>query len=94
MSRAGKLLQRLEHIGEPVLDEDDDDMMNTDDSDGGGEGEEEIAPGMPQQQQQGSMVPPNHPFSKDLRNPDGSMKVGGQDQQPIDDKRGFVRRRM
>lgn len=89
MSRALTLFRRLEHLGEPDISEEDDDMMMKD-GDKEQKDNEQPAPGMPQQQQrqQAPMAEPNSPFSKDLRNPDGSMKVGDTDQTINDKTRG------
>ncbi len=92
MSRARGLLYRLDHMGHPQVNEqdpqeqemsdDDDDVAMQQAQDGSDEGEETVE------------SPENtSPFSKDVRNPDGSMKVDQSDQSIDDTRSRFMIRR-
>jgi hypothetical protein len=88
MSRAGDLIGRLDRFNygpsvneqEPEMDNDDGGDEEMDDGGDTKEGEDEEEPD-PRTQAE-----PNSPFSKDTRNPDGSMKTETEDE-PIDDKK-------
>ena len=92
MSRAKELLFKLEHFGRPSVNEQNPEEQTSDDNaamnwDQGQEQGQERS--MDPQQQMGD---PNSPFSKDVRNPDGSMKMSNNDQ-PINDRGRFTVRR-
>jgi hypothetical protein len=82
MSRALKLLQRLNHFGEPEVNEHTPQEDGQDCSNGG------VSAAMLQKQAQQdddtgpptTMVAPDSPFNKNTRNPDGTPKVDPGDQ--------------
>ena len=72
MSRAGKLLQRLEHIGEPQVNEQDP-KDDDGDSDEGGNGKNEGAAAMLQQPQQQQRSKNDNDNDDDAMNIDPQM---------------------